>query len=225
MKKWFKDHSYSWILSYFFIYCIWFFSLEKIDRNLHHPIRCALDDHIPTLEIFVIPYLLWFLYVAATVLIFLFTDKTDFYHCTAFLFIGMTLSLLVFTLYPSEFDRGAAPVNDNIFTDLVNLIHRIDSPTNVFPSIHCFNSIACTILYIKSNTFRTTAQTPKKKRRRNFWVKFSSVVLTILICLSTLFIKQHSFLDFIAATVLSVIMYVLVYRIPWKRFSRKTREA
>lgn len=222
MKKWLKEHSHCWILSYFFVYCIWFFSLERLDQDFHH-IRCALDDHIPTLEIFVIPYLLWFVYIAATVLLFLFTDKTDFLHCTAFLFIGMSISLLVFTLYPSEFDRGPALADNNIFAYLVNLIHRIDSNTNVFPSIHCFNSIACTIVYIKSNTFRTTAQTPKKRRQMNFFVKCSSTVLTILICLSTMFIKQHSFLDFTASVVLSIIMYILVYLIPWRKLSRKTR--
>lgn len=216
MKKWLKEHSHGWILSYFFVYCIWFFILENLNRDFH-PIRCAIDDHVPTLVIFVIPYLLWFVYVAATVLIFFFTDKTDFYQCTAILFIGMTIGLIVFTVYPSEFDRGPSPADKNIFAVLVNLIHRIDSNTNVFPSIHCFNSIACTIAYIKSRTFRTTEQTSEKRRRLNFSVKCASTILTILICLSTMFIKQHSFLDFVGSVVLSTFMYLLVYKVPWEK--------
>ena len=43
------------------------------------------------------------------------------------------------------------------------------------------------------------------------WVRRGSFILMILICLSTVFLKQHSVLDGIGAIALSMIMYKLVY--------------
>lgn len=216
MKDLLKKYRHGWILLYFFPYCAWFIYLETAKFDFYE-IRCSVDDYIPSIDLFVIPYLLWFVYVALTVSVFFFTDRTDFYRCTAFLFIGMTICLTIFTLFPSTFDRGEEFSDATICGFLVRLIHRIDSNTNVFPSIHCFNSIVCTITYLKSNTFRTTKNSTKKQKSRNRMVKAASAILTVLICLSTVFIKQHSVLDFFGASALALIMYPFIYKISWKR--------
>ena len=57
----------------------------------------TLDDLIPFNEYFIVPYLLWFLYVAAAIAYFFFTSKDDYYRLCTFLFTGMTISLLVCT--------------------------------------------------------------------------------------------------------------------------------
>lgn len=216
MKKWLYDHRHGWVFIYGIFYCIWFFSLERANFDFKE-IRCFIDDYIPQLEVFVIPYMLWFVFVAFTIATFFFTSRTDFYHCVAFLFIGMTLCLAIFTLFPSKFDRGPEFLGQDIFSEIIRYIHRVDTNTNVFPSIHCYNSIGCTIALIKSETFQTNECTSIGRKRINLSIKLGAAILSILICLSTLFIKQHSFLDFVGAVVLSIIMYAFVYMIPWKK--------
>ena len=49
---------------YGIIYMIWFAFLEKTVIIPEYIIHSGLDDLIPFIEIFVIPYLLWFVYVA-----------------------------------------------------------------------------------------------------------------------------------------------------------------
>ena len=53
-------------------------------------IHCAIDDMIPFMEIFIIPYLLWFLYVVVIILYLFFqTDYLeDFYKCVFTLMLG-----------------------------------------------------------------------------------------------------------------------------------------
>ena len=45
----------------------------------------ALDDFIPFNEYFIVPYMMWFLYVAGTILYFLFTNREDYYRICIFL--------------------------------------------------------------------------------------------------------------------------------------------
>ena len=54
---------------YAFIYLPWFFYLEHkitMDYPGIHILNGTIDSYIPFLEIFIIPYLLWFVYIAAS---------------------------------------------------------------------------------------------------------------------------------------------------------------
>ncbi len=118
------------------IYMIWFGHLERTVKH-YKLIHVALDDHIPFCPVSIVPYLLWFLYVAVTVMYFFFKDKDDYFKCCTFLFTGMTVFLLVSTLWPNGHNlRPFILPRDNIFTKLVACIYRADTPTNLWPSIH-----------------------------------------------------------------------------------------
>ena len=60
------------MLSYAFIYIPWFTRLQENINKPYHVMHTALDDMIPFEEIFIVPYLMWFLYVAATLAFFFF---------------------------------------------------------------------------------------------------------------------------------------------------------
>lgn len=202
VKDWIYVHRYQWLIGYTIFYLLWFFLLERWDQREWNGIHLALDDLIPFQEIFVIPYLLWFLYVAVTILYFLFTSKEDFVHCTVFLFLGMTICLIIYTIWPSA--QNLRPVQfprDNILTDLVKYLYAADTSTNVCPSIHVFNSIGIHIAISKS---RRLKQKP--------WIQTGSFCLMVSICLATVFLKQHSVFDGICAMVLAVFLYVIVYK-------------
>lgn len=65
------------LLIYGVIFLTWFVWLEKNDAKDYQLIHMAADDYIPFCEVFVIPYLLWFVYMSSVVLfLFLRTNRT-----------------------------------------------------------------------------------------------------------------------------------------------------
>lgn len=71
MKAFFQKYKHALVFLYALIYMPWFIWLEGRANLPYHVIHVGLDDWIPFLEGFIVPYLLWFLYVPA-VLIYLF---------------------------------------------------------------------------------------------------------------------------------------------------------
>lgn len=217
MKAFLKKYSHAWTLLYIFIYMPWFLWLESSITptsdftNLH----VAFDDMIPFCELFIIPYVLWFLYIPVVVLLVLFTSKREFYYASAYLFIGMTMCLLICTLWPNGQDlRVESFENENVFTWIMQFIYHADTNTNVFPSIHVYNSVGAFIILCKSSVLKN----------KN-WIKAISGILSVLIILSTMFLKQHSVLDVIGGVVLGAIMYGLVYCINWDKVFVNNSEA
>src|SRR5699024_3758816 len=120
-------YKHAWVFLYFIIYSIWFYMLEKHVTVDYVSIHIGLDDYIPFNEWFVIPYILWFLYIAATIIYLFFHSKTEFYHYTAFLFIGMTICLIIYTFFPNGQDLrpDLSQIEGNNY--LLGMISRIYS--------------------------------------------------------------------------------------------------
>ena len=115
--------------------------------------------------------------------------------------LGMTIFLVVSTIYPNGHTlRPESFAHDNIFTQAVAWLYATDTPTNLFPSIHVYNSLGVHIAVMKSECFRE-----KKK------TKFVSLLLCVSIILSTMFLKQHSFFDVITAFAMAGIFFCLIY--------------
>ena len=207
IKQLLKKYSHAWVLLYAFIYIPWFYYLEKNVTSNYYVIHSPLDDYIPFIEYFIVPYLLWFAFIAVILGYFFFTDKRGFYKLTIFLFTGMTLFLIICTVFPNgQHLRPVVFERSNIFVDMVQELYRTDTPTNVLPSIHVFNSIGVSIAVAHSNTL--------KKLK---WVQISAYVLAGLIILSTMFLKQHSVTDVIAAIVIAAFIYPFVYVLQEKK--------
>ena len=181
-------------------YMIWFIAIEKHTFSHYSIIHTTIDDMIPFNEIFVFPYYAWFLYVSVMVLFFLFSfDVEDYYKNFIFLATGMTVFLVVSTLFPNMHHlRPVVMPRDNICTHLVQMIYRTDSSANLWPSIHVYNSLGTMIAVHHSKRFGRTG-------------KMVSDFIGISIILSTLFIKQHSVYDVITAFIMAIICYILFY--------------
>ena len=208
MKKFYERYKHAIpLIVYAFIYLIWFSYLERTVQNPQTIIHMKWDDMIPFCEVFVIPYYLWFGYVSIVVLYLLFKNKQDYYRACTFLFTGMTIFLLVSTLWPNGHHlRPAVMPRDNIFTTMVAALYKADTPTNLWPSIHVYNSIGIYLAVIKS---------PEFKNRKT--VRLLTGILTVSIILSTMFIKQHSAFDVFTAFLLSGVMYYIVYVRSWSK--------
>ena len=188
------------ILIYAPIYMIWFIAIEKHTFSHYSIIHTAIDDIIPFNEIFVIPYYMWFLYVSLTLLFFMFSfDVEDYYKNFIFLATGMTVFLVVSTLFPNMHHlRPVVMPRDNVLTHLVQMIYRTDSPANLWPSIHVYTSLGTMIAVHHSKRIKRTG-------------KIISDFIGISIILSTMFIKQHSVYDVITAFIMATIFYIVFY--------------
>lgn len=173
-------------------------------RNVRpHIIRMDLDDYIPFCEYFIVPYLLWFAYIAAVIFYFSFINenKKEYWQLVLTLGTGMTLFIIISLIYPNGQDLRPVLTGDSIFIKLVRHLYAIDTPTNIFPSIHVFNSAACCIAVFHHDKFR-----------KHKGLLAGTAVLTALIILATVFLKQHTILDVIAAFALNLICYQLLYK-------------
>lgn len=201
MKKLLKKYGHIFVMSYGLIYMPWFLHLEETVKRDYHVMHVPLDDHIPFNEYFVIPYLLWFVYIAVAIGYFFFTSKQEYYQLCTFLFTGMTICLLICTFFPNCTDlRPVIDPDKNFCSWLVSVVHKVDTSTNVFPSIHVYNSIGVHCAVMNS---------PALKEKRV--IRMASGVLMVLICLATVFLKQHSTVDAVGAMILAHVMYPLVY--------------
>ena len=186
---------------YMICYLIAFAVVEQYTKDNYTLIHVALDDKIPFVEAFVVPYMLWFPYVACFVLYFIFFDKEKYWEMFWFLVTGMTLFIVVSAVFPNGQElRPAEFARDNVFTRMIAGLYGTDTSTNILPSIHVYNSLGIHIAVMKS-----------EKLKGHRIVRLVSGLLCTLIILSTMFIKQHSVVDVVAAFMLAVVTYPLFY--------------
>ena len=182
-----REHRYFLGAVYAVIYLRWFGLLEKtITADSRICImHCSADDLVPMLPVFIIPYLFWFAYVLGAIFYVGFHDPDEMTRLGISLSCGMTICLLICTLFPNGTDLRIPAVPG----------------TGIFPSIHVCNSL------IVNDALRHS---------RDFRDRPGSVALSgtaaLLICLSTVFLKQHSLIDVAGAVVLARILDVTVYQ-------------
>ena len=129
------QYRHIWILSYFFIYIPWFAYLERTITKKFHIITMPVDLKIPFCEYFIIPYMLWFAYIAFAILYFFFTSKEDYYKLCIFLFIGMTVFLIVSSVYPNgHYLRPDEFARDSWATRMVSWLYATDTSQTCFPA-------------------------------------------------------------------------------------------
>ena len=210
-----KKYRHGFIIAIYFVaYLILFGYLEQRPVRAYHVVHTVFDDMIPFCEIFIIPYLLWFPYVVITVVYFLFRNKNkkEYFQLIFNLMMGMTVFLVVSYIYPNvQYLRPAVFPRSNIFTRLVAELYRTDTPTNILPSIHVFNSLA---VYFAIHHCQAL-----KDRK---WLQRGALILSVLIILSTMFIKQHSAVDFFVALPVCLLAEGIAYgksywAVRWKK--------
>lgn len=193
------------------VYLLCFFYLEKLVTTDFVALNSPIDDIIPFVDAFIVPYILWFIYVAVGCVFFFFASQREFIKLMLFLIFGMTLYLFICYIYPNGLrDFRPFMLNRNsLFYPAVHWLYSTDTSTNVFPSIHVYNSLA----------IHTAIMHSSKIHKR--WIKDISLILCVLICLSTMFLKQHSVIDVIGGSVMAALFYRLIYRTEFTEFINK----
>lgn len=194
-----------WLL-YWPAYLLAFLLIERLcPAAEYHTVHCALDDLIPFCEWFLLPYTAWYAALAWVSLYTLAYDIGAFRRFMQHLVLTTGAAIVIYLIWPSQQllrpDLSALG-RDNLLTRIVSLLYTVDTNTNVCPSLHCIGAFAVLFAALDLPRFRTRG-----------WAAFF-IVLALLICVSTVFMKQHSALDFFAAIPLIVIGYLAVYLRP-----------
>lgn len=194
-------HKHLLLLAYIPLYLTAFFLIEKYITTDYWVSYIPLDDVIPFLEGFVILYCLWYPFMICTGLYLLIKDIPAFERYMWFIIIGFTTCIAICAIFPNGQNlRPAEFERINLFTGMVEAIYRVDTNTNVLPSMHVVGSLAAAFAIFDCDALK------------NKLIRISTVILTALICISTVLIKQHSILDIFAGIAVSIPIYFIVYR-------------
>lgn len=199
------EFSHLWLLLYWPLYGIAFFTLERLVNTEYHYMECTLDGLIPFCEYFLIPYYFWFVYLIGMIVYSMLFNVNTFKKLMWFIIITNTLTMIIYAVYPTAQNlRPQVFEHNNIFTSIVGKLYSFDTNTNVCPSLHVTNSVAVLLAALTDENFRTPFR------------RFLFAISAILICMSTVFLKQHSVIDVVSALVLCAVCYPFVFS---KKFS------
>jgi membrane-associated phospholipid phosphatase len=152
-----------------------------------------IDKIMPLVPFFVIFYLIGFVF--SVVPLFITHEKKEFYWLAVNYFLILTVSFVMFILIPIEFKKDFA-LGTGFFSRLIELVQVVDSDFNNFPSLHVSLNLF-TVLFVKD-----------KNPKLGLWL----LPVPILIILSTMFVKQHLFIDVIGGIVIAALFYYIFKR-------------
>ena len=157
----------------------------------HYDFTMAVDRAVPLLPVFVWFYILAFPFWAVGYLLAARRGKDMFYRFVATDLTIHFICFICFILIPTTNIRPEIPGN-TLSEKILALVYSLDggnSPSNLFPSIHCYVSWMCW------KGVEGSEKVPK-------WYQRFSLVFAILIIISTQVLKQHYIVDAAAALLL-----------------------
>ena len=180
MKNYLKENKNRIIILFgAFIFQTLIYFITKLFQNNPVYLNNAIDDRIPFIPLLILKY-----------------NKKVFDKYIVVSILYAILEGIIFILFPTTMNRQPLVVTD-ISTWVVDIIYRVDMPVcNLFPSAHC----AFSILFIISIL-------DVKEVKKEY--KILIIISSLLIILSTLFIKQHVVIDVLGALLIVPIYYIL----------------
>ena len=189
-------------LGYFALY---FLTENLIPVEKCHVIHCRLDDIIPFCEWFLIPYVFWYALIVFSLCYFALYDVESFKKLQIYIIITQVVAMVIYITYPScQNLRPTEFAHKNFLTYCISFIYSFDTNTGVCPSLHCAYSIGIASVWLRAKGIS--------------WLwKIFVVIAVVLICLSTMFIKQHSAVDFFAALPVCLLAEILVFNVFFRK--------
>ena len=195
------EFSHVKLLLYWPVFGLLFLFLERLqpERN-YYSVHCPLDDLIPFCEWALIPYLLWFAFLIGTLVYTFFFDIRAFRRMMRFVIVTYTVTIIIYIFFPTCQDlRPETFARDNLFTRFIAWFYLFDTNTNVCPSLHVIGSFAAMYGLWDCRRFQSRG-----------W-KTTFCIVAVSISLSTVFMKQHSILDILAALPVCALGWLLSY--------------
>lgn len=176
------------IISCLVINVIAYFGTRIFTTNMHHyDFSIPLDDMIPFEPFMILFYILAYVsWIVGFIVIGRESREVCYEVCTAEQ-IAKIMCMVAFLVIPSTIVRPEI-TGSGIFESLTNLIYKMDSPDNLLPSIHCLENWIC---------FRGAM----KCKKVGIGYKITMFISALLVFASTMMVKQHVFLDMVAAII------------------------
>ena len=191
------------------VYQTFIYLIAKVSPFTNHLLVSNLDLKIPFVSYFIYFYISWYIMLILVPYIMGKKDSDVLYKYVASMIIAITISGLIFIFYPTTITRPE--IIGNTFSDIViSIIYAIDTPaTNCLPSIHCL----CCFLFILGIT---------ESKNVKWFSKTIIIIWSLLVIISTLFIKQHVLIDILASFILAILTYLFVNKSKiWKKIKIK----
>ena len=187
---------------WFPLYLLTYLIMEQVTPASYWSSQIPIDQLIPFCEWFVIPYTLWYPLLIGVGVYLLLRAPASFRRYMWFLALTFFLSAAIWLLIPNGQDlRPITMPCDNLLTAMISVLYAIDTNTNVFPSVHVVGSLGAIFAVWDCRVLRRTC----------FWLCWAVSILAVLICLSTIFIKQHAVLDVVSGIILSLLVAFPIY--------------
>ena len=158
-----------------------------LSRMTLHDMSLPLDGRIPLIPQWITVYFLAYLSWAVSAIWILSESKAHGYRFACAYMLALVISGVIFLAYPGTIERPEL-IGSGFFMDWMRLLYRVDSPTNLCPSLHVLISYFC---------WRGAMGC----RKIPVWYQWFNFVFLILVCFSILFVKQHVLIDIPAAVI------------------------
>ena len=193
LRRWLYRRPLAAMICFGGVYLVLFRLLERSPRPVHL-IQCGLDARLPFVSGAVLPYVGWFLWVPGVLLYLVLIDRNRFWRGFSAMAGGIVLTLCLYAVWPTGVAlRGGVP-GQGFCSQLVRLIYRLDTPTNVCPSLHVFVTVVLLCaLWGRLGTFG----------------RICNGLAGAAICLSTVLLDQHSVIDVAMGLFLAFAMWQL----------------
>ncbi len=154
-----------------------------------------IDKLIPRTTYFIYPYIYWYVMLIKVPLVLGIKDDKLFKKYLNSVYISLVIALIIFIVYPTIMEREVLTINT--FSDkLLSLVHIVSTPTKCIPSMH----VVLSTLFIFSTNY-------SNKLSKTY--KIIITIISVLIIISTLFTKQHYFIDVITGILVATVSWII----------------
>lgn len=172
------------------------FFISKLFESNPTLIGGVIDSKIPFKVIFIIPYCIWYIMLFLIPYYLYKKNKNIFSKFVLSYILCVLIAMIIFITFPTTVARPDI-IGNNIIELIAKLIFYFDTPIlNCFPSLHCAISMLFLLFIIYYKEGKTH-------------IKLFTIIMSILIMLSTLFVKQHVFIDLISGDILATIVFII----------------
>lgn len=180
VKTLIPKYAYIPALIYILYLPVYFICKTLTSGLVHHDVSTSLDHMVPLVPAFIWIYVFaYFQWLVGYVLI----ARSEKDICDKFFgaeIIAKTITVIVFIIYPTIMTRPEI-TGGGATEDLLKLIYSIDSPTGLFPSLHCIES-----WIVARGVYKSQIKMP---------YKYAMWVFSLFVFASVVLVKQHCVVD------------------------------
>jgi membrane-associated phospholipid phosphatase len=195
--------------------CIWlivllllflaYFLLNSL-REPIHSLELTVDNRIPLLPAFVLPYLSLYVLLVISLWRFLKAETRIFTIAALAISLDLVISYLVFFFYQTRVERPVI-LGSDVSSSILRTIYSLDKPFNAFPSLHTSLSTLLALLW----------------GRIGSRIQPAIALWAVFIIASTLFTKQHYIADVLGGVAVALISYFAGVRLGAFAIGKKNR--